>query len=90
MSTRRPTLLALARRHGVPIGHPCRGIGICSRCVVDLRTGAALLAPPDEEEVRLLHGIAAAPSERLACLARVEGEGTIELRVGGATYPLTR
>lgn len=88
MRSSRPTVLALARRRGIPIGHPCRGLGICCRCLVDLRGGAWLLAPPDERERRLLAELDAAPSERLACLARVRSVGTIELRVGGARYRL--
>ena len=82
----RRTLLAAARRAGVRIGYPCRGEGICGRCVVTIIEGAQFLAPPDEEELLIIGDTS--PAERLACMAMRIGSGTIRLRVGGGTYEI--
>jgi len=81
----RRTLLAVARRAGVPVGYPCRGEGVCGRCTVEIRAGADRLAPPDERELALLAHVRAPPGRRLACLAEVVAPGPIEIRVGGGT-----
>jgi ferredoxin len=86
MSAPRRTLLAVARRAGVPIGYPCRGIGVCGKCTAEIRSGAEQLAPPDERERELQDHVGARPGFRLACLAEVIGAGPIEIRVGGGVY----
>lgn len=87
----RRTLLALARRAGIPIGHPCRGEGICGKCGVKILEGAELLEPPTEQELELLRNEGSEPGTRMSCLAepcRTEprGAGPLVFRVGGGTY----
>jgi len=88
MSGPRRTLLAAARRAGVPVGYPCRGEGVCGRCTVQVLAGGDHLAPPGPRERDLLTHVDARPGIRLACLAEILGDGPIELRVGGGTYRL--
>ena len=64
------------------IGYPCRGIGVCSRCVVEVQEGASHLEPPGPRERLLLERMGASSHERLACLAEVREDGPIVLRVG--------
>ena len=86
MTAPRRTLLAVARRAKVPIGYPCRGEGVCGRCSVRVLQGSQHLSPPDALELQILARQAAAPDERLACMAQVVEPGPIELAVGGGTY----
>lgn len=86
MSPPRRTLLSLARRAKVRIGHPCRGEGICGKCDVQVVEGAALLAPPTETERALLAREACDPDARMSCLALPSGSGTIVIRFGGGVY----
>lgn len=88
MSAPRRTLLAVARRAGVPVGYPCRGEGVCGKCTVEIRAGAEKLTPPDERELQLLAHVGAPPGRRLACLAEVIAPGPIEIRVGGGNYTI--
>jgi len=82
----RRTLLSLARRAKVRIGHPCRGEGICGKCDVRIVEGGDLLALPMDSERALLAREACDPDARMSCLAVPSGSGTIVIRVGGGTY----
>lgn len=84
----RRTLLAVARRSGVPIGYPCRGEGVCGRCAVHVLRGAEHLGAAGPQEREILARQAAAADERLACMAEVITPGPIELAVGGGRYRL--
>lgn len=86
MSPPRRTLLSLARRAKVRIGHPCRGEGICGKCDVQILEGGGLLAPLTDAERALLTREACDPDARMSCLAIPAGNGTIVIRVGGGTY----
>ncbi len=85
----RPTLLAIAKQHGVPVLFNCQS-GACGACLVsvtDPSTDAAGLAPPADQErlflaatdnLRVERG-ADIPHYRLACVATL-GEGSILVR----------
>jgi len=68
------TLLDVARRAGVPLGNSCGGVGVCTRCRVQVLSGAEHLTPATAIEVRFgtTHGFAS--DERMACQAVVEGD----------------
>lgn len=63
------TLLDVARRAGVPLGNSCGGIGICSRCLVQIVAGEESLSEPTTVEAPRIR-----PGERLACQAVVRGD----------------
>ena len=75
------------RKHGVPIGSSCSGVGVCGACAVQVRSSE----PPDaadstspglseetafERDTKARHGIAS--HKRLACLVRLWGDVTVE------------
>ncbi len=63
---------AAARAHAsLPFG--CRS-GICGACLVTVCDGAANLSPATRAERATLHARGAAPGQRLACQATVEGD----------------
>ena len=69
-------MLAAASRAGAPLGNACRGQGVCRACAVLVVTGAELLDPPGELELRMQLD----PDWRMACQTRVRrGAGVIEL-----------
>jgi ferredoxin len=56
----------------------CGGKGICATCHVHVARGADRLTPHTEREMRTLSRITGAdPRSRLACQARVLGEGVV-------------
>ncbi|MBL8799114.1 MAG: (2Fe-2S)-binding protein [Planctomycetia bacterium] len=56
----------------------CGGKGLCSTCHVFIKQGADKLTPPTDREQRTLGMITGAnPRSRLACQARVLGEGVV-------------
>ncbi len=65
---------------GVPFA--CRHAN-CGSCRVEVTAGAALCAPPEDDELALLEDVFHAPPEvRLACQLRVlPGDGVVRLRV---------
>jgi len=67
------TILAAARRAGLPLASSCRGVGVCDACRVRVLSGGGHLSPPTEAE----RGVALAQDERLACQACVEGPATV-------------
>jgi ferredoxin len=83
------TLLGAARRAGIPVGHPCRGAGVCGRCTVEVVRGAALLPAPTPGEARLLLRERLGPEARIACQVEAPREGELTLRVGGGTWTVT-
>jgi len=66
----------LARKCDVSMA--CGGQGICSTCHIFVREGAESLTPPTERELRTL-GLLTGTREgsRLACQARIIGEGVV-------------
>jgi uncharacterized 2Fe-2S/4Fe-4S cluster protein (DUF4445 family) len=63
-------------RSGLPLEQPCAGRGTCGKCKVLVEAGAA--EPDDIERQHLTHGELAV-GNRLACRARVAGDGRVLL-----------
>jgi ferredoxin len=75
-------LIDAAKRLGAPVGAGCmRGKGACASCVVQVTAGADLLSPPGSIEESFLTPEQLKQSHRLACHAKLEGDGDIVLRV---------
>ena len=68
-------LLPLIVAAGRPIGRSCRGRGVCGACRVEAH-GA--IEAPSARERSLLERCAAAPGERIACLAVLIGDAQID------------
>jgi ferredoxin, 2Fe-2S len=74
------SVLDIALGNGILIEHACGGIGACATCHVLVRSGAEYLSEPTDEEldqVELAPGNT--PASRLACLAVVRGDVTVEI-----------
>lgn len=67
------TLHEAIRRAGLPIAGACGADGICGRCAVSVRSGAADLSAETPEEAQLKHRNRVDPRERLACRTRIQG-----------------
>ena len=75
-------LIDAARRMGAPLGAGClAGKGDCPSCVVAVKAGASLLSPPTSIENKLLGTAGLSDSLRMACQAKIEGQGDIVLMV---------
>ena len=75
-------LIDAAKRLGAPVGAGClRGKGQCPLCVVRVNAGADLLSPPGSIEQSFLNPEQLNQSLRLACHAKLEGEGEVTVRV---------
>ena len=75
-------LIDAARRMGAPLGAGClAGEGDCPSCVVAIKAGASLLSPPTGVEDKLLGTAGLSDSLRMACQAKIEGQGDIVLMV---------
>jgi len=75
-------LIEAARRMGAPLGAGClAGKGDCPSCVVAIKAGASLLSPPTSIENRLLGTTGLSDFLRMACQAKIEGQGDIVLMV---------
>jgi len=75
--TRTDLLQALLARD-LPVLMACGGKGLCATCHVHIKAGADRLTPPTEREARTLLRITGADARsRLACQARVLGEGVV-------------
>jgi adenylate cyclase len=72
------TLLEASRIGNIPHASVCGGRSRCSTCRVHVLAGAGTLAPPGEEERRVLARIGAAPAIRLACQVRPTAPVTIQ------------
>jgi ferredoxin len=71
------TILAAAIQCEVPLGQSCSGDGNCGWCRVSVVEGADNLAPPDTLEQRVMRDKEFKANERVACLARIQGDVTI-------------
>src|SRR5689334_16272755 len=75
-------LIDAAKRMGAPLGAGClAGKGNCPSCVVAVKAGAHLLSPPTSIENKLLGIAGLNESLRMACQAKIEGQGDILLMV---------
>jgi adenylate cyclase len=68
------SLAAAADRSGTDYTHTCRCHGRCGMCIATIENGIENLTPPDEAEARVLRILNAAPNQRLACRALVNGD----------------
>jgi adenylate cyclase len=67
------TLLAAARRAGVPLASACGGEAGCTTCRVIVVEGAEGLTPPPPDEASVLAPLGTDAALRLGCRARVQG-----------------
>jgi ferredoxin len=75
-------LIDAARRMGAPLGAGClAGKGDCPSCVIAIKAGGSLLSPPTSIEDKLLGAAGLSDSLRMACQAKIEGQGEIVLMV---------
>jgi ferredoxin, 2Fe-2S len=75
-------LIDAAKRMGAPLGVGCTGgKGECPACVIEVKSGAELLSTPTSAEGRLLGMDGLSESLRLACQAKIEGQGDIVVTV---------
>jgi adenylate cyclase len=75
------SILELSLLNDVPHAHVCSGRARCGTCRVRIDQGANALTPIAESERRTLERTAALAGERLACQARVLGDGVAVTRV---------
>jgi adenylate cyclase len=75
------SILELSRTNDVPHAHVCSGRGRCGTCRVRVEAGAASLSPAKDNELDTLARVQAGQAERLACQARVLGDGVTVRRV---------
>lgn len=71
------TLLAAARRVGLPMVSACGGEAACTTCRVLVVEGGEQMAPPPPEEVAVLAPLGAEGSIRLGCRAIPRGPATV-------------
>jgi adenylate cyclase len=69
------SLLEISRLADVPHAHVCSGRGRCGTCRVRVEAGAGLLSPAEDLELGTLERVGSGAGERLACQARVLGDG---------------
>ena len=75
------SILELSRTNDVPHAHVCSGRGRCGTCRVRVEAGAPSLSPAQDAELDTLARVQAGQAERLACQARVLGDGVAVRRV---------
>jgi 2Fe-2S ferredoxin len=68
------TLLAAARRVGLPLAAACRGDALCGGCSVTLLSGEGAVSPEDAAEAKAKARNRVAAGQRLACRARLLGD----------------
>src|SRR5512145_673752 len=73
------SLLDLARRHGLHIWFLCDGRGLCRTCECRIRSGGDQLSPSSTSECESLSEIRRKEGFRLACQARVESPGPVDV-----------
>ncbi len=77
-------LLSVLLKEDLNVLKECGGRGLCATCHVYIKEGMEALSPPTKREQRTLEVITSCrPNSRLACQARVLGEGVVvELPAG--------
>ncbi|MGE0118878.1 MAG: adenylate/guanylate cyclase domain-containing protein [Dongiaceae bacterium] len=68
------TILEASRIAGIPHASVCGGRGRCSTCRVRISDGLGRLAPPGDQERKVLDRVGAPPNVRLACQTRPLGD----------------
>ena len=80
ITSARARLMDVCDEARAPVRFGCRAAR-CTTCRVEVLEGAALLEPPEPEEVELLVATSAPPAVRLACQVVVSGgAGRVRLR----------
>ena len=73
-------LIDVCDEHAAPVPFSCRSAS-CGTCRVEILEGADGFEPPGDEETTLLDIFGDDPSRyRLACQARLRGDGRVRLR----------
>ncbi len=76
------SLLDAAARADIPVGSACGGVCGCSTCHVHVTNGADLLSAQGSSEADILDkAFDVRATSRLACQARVVGEGTVDVEI---------
>ena len=75
------SLLTVLQEAGHPIATSCGGVATCALCRVTIKQGKELLSPINADEITHLGSVAKIVGLRLACQARVVGEGTVVVEV---------
>ena len=76
------SILEASRKCGARVGDACGGVGACGSCHVYVRGGRGLLGEMDEAEDDVLDkAFDVREVSRLGCLARVVGDGVIEVEI---------
>jgi adenylate cyclase len=75
------SILELSILNDVPHAHVCSGRGRCGTCRVRVDAGEAALSPIEEHERKTLARVGGEAGARLACQARVQGEGVSVTRL---------
>lgn len=73
------TVMDAASEAGVKIERHCGGIGLCGKCRISAFNGEEFLSPLTLSEKRLLKKEEIESGVRLACCAKVKGNGTIHV-----------
>lgn len=75
------SLLQVIQEAGHPIATSCGGVATCAMCRVTVVKGRELLSPLCEAELTHLGSVAKILGIRLACQARVTGDGEVHVEV---------
>jgi ferredoxin len=76
------SILEAAQSSGAPEGSACGGVCACSTCHIYVETGRELLSDASEDEEDILDkAFDVRMNSRLGCQAKIEREGTIEVRI---------
>lgn len=71
-------LFDAACRAGLPVASSCSAEAVCGKCVMRVITGADQLNPISEYEKKILKRDHREPEERLSCMAKVEGNCSVQ------------
>lgn len=74
------SLLEIAREAGISIESICGSAGKCGKCKVIITSGASILSPMTESEIKALRETTRAGT-RLACQARVLADGSVTVEI---------
>lgn len=75
------SILELSRMNEIPHADVCSGRGRCGTCRVHVEAGAGQLSPVTDLETHSLQRVHAGSGDRLACQARVLGQGVSVTRL---------
>jgi adenylate cyclase len=75
------SVLEISLLNDIPHAHVCSARGRCGTCRVHVEAGAQSLSPQNDIENATLARVHAGAGDRLACQARVLGEGVLVTRI---------